>query len=522
MNKAIHRLVVLSCVLLGSWPNLSQAATLAEITPRFLPKEHYPRELQGRDLEELEEFSASATSSSEISSWRDLGGRWVAALDRKGAALAIYDVSFPTALGPVSLARVGGSKFTLERLLELLQAYDAPTKAQAKLAGLEEKQLSGALLRDGWWREVPWKTESALLASQDEAPKAFRLSDIDFARLIKRPKLFLQSLEYLRSKFGIELASFRYERQDDGSYQLLWRDGQMSLFAGIDAAKIADIKSPASGLVDALASKFAAQVASFAAGQIPVPVVSALVGTALERLLLFRSELIILHQQQAREMLVQARENPTKGGLAFSSLSEEEQLRAGQSIVMAESGLFSSWQWLFKNSRKAWLESTKQELKAASLSREWLARNGTEVELQNDRYAAARAAFPGSEIGSLYLLAFQGPGLSPKIAFNSTDPGKIFFERLLIETASTLVSFATRFIPLPFVGGVVSGAFDTVVRDPMVEAKKWDSRLIAHIEQGAAWHEALPVLDRQRVNPLELPRKQLTSLIEHRKKRLGL
>src|SRR5690606_34406540 len=111
---------------------------------------------------------------------------------------------------------------------------------------------------------------------------------------------------------------------------------------------------------------------SFAVDQIPtVPVVSALIGTAMDRYFTYRSMLVKSHNAMAYEMLNSAANGEPISG--FDSLSEEDGVHAAVSMILAEAGVFSAWKWIFKKPSSKWRGTRKDENKQGEKSLNWLA-----------------------------------------------------------------------------------------------------------------------------------------------------
>ncbi len=506
-----------------------------ELLPDFLPESYLP--FRKQDLPKLRAL-APPTRWNDVKAWRALGGRWAAALDAHGAVLAIYDLSVTENIVTTDWAHlgiVGGPTFNLKTVSDALspkqpttQALDKKlAKALKKLATQDPKRLAADLLPVKWFQDVPWtaaarKNYAAAGMAVTAAPASFQLSDIDFASVSVSPTLFRKALRYLQ-RFNIDLQQIRYVRRADGGYDLFARGSPKSSRELGRPIKVADINSVTSGFWESISWTIGSSVAGFMVGLIPIPVVSALLGTALSRFVTFQCDVRDLHREAAREMIAIAEQ---EGGpfSAFASLTPYERKRAGISMAISNASLISTWNWIFKGGERTWRDNLKSDEKRATDSLGWLTRHAEQLTPINSRYALGQNA---SGHRRLYLLArYSIWGLHrPVDSVDYLYPNRHLAERVAAESASIIVSFGSHFIP--WVGGIVSTAFNEVVRNPIQYTKALESRLGGLLEERTRiahenWSYELATIDRQRINPFELSREAAATLIVQQRKRLGI
>ncbi|MBI3557775.1 MAG: hypothetical protein HY074_16060 [Deltaproteobacteria bacterium] len=528
MRILFAMLLALSCCLA---PLQLHAESLI---PDFLPVSALHFRVQ--DLPNFNSLSPP-TRWSDVRGWRPLGGRWAAALDAHGAVIAIYDLSVTENIVTadwVHLGIVGGPTFNLKTVVAALRPMQSEGRPPKKLAQALKKltketpsHLEADLMPADWFEHVPW-TESArrnfaaagLVA--DQAPSSFRLSDLDYAAVAISPTLFRKAIQYLK-RFNIDLTQIQYVRRADGGYDLLVRGAAQSAADLGRPMKIADLNSVSSGFWETIRWNIAGSVIGFAVGLIPVPVVSALIGTALDRFLTFEGDVRDLHREAAREMIATAEQD---GGpfSAFASLTPNERKRAGISMFISNASIVSTWNWIFKGGEKSWRDNMRDDEKRAVDARGWLTKHGETLTPLNTRYAFGQTA---SGQRRLYLLARASlwGRHHPTDAINYGQPNLHVAERIAVESASIIVDFGSHFIP--YVGGIVSTAFDQALRGPVQYTKALESRLGGLLEEHMRiahedWSYELATIDRQRVNPLESSRAAATNLVAQQRKRLGI
>ncbi|MBI3542841.1 MAG: hypothetical protein HY075_06150 [Deltaproteobacteria bacterium] len=526
--------IVLALVALPS-------ALAGELLPDFLPLDKLP--VSRADAQRLRELDARASGAlgatsnwNDIKGWRLLGVRWAAALDDHGEILAIYDLSLSTA-GPVGILRlgtVGGPGFTLSAVRDALagQPERGAEKAVKKLSRLTREKLETNLLAPDWFKKIPWNAGAldrfgalGLLGAAgtlEAAPARFTLADVDYQEATVSPTLFRKCTSWL-ARYGIDFSRLAFQAREDGGYDMLLLPVEASSSAKAHPVLIADLRTLHAGFLQAVQRTILSGVLILAIGTIPIPVLSALISTAVGRYLTYTGDVLDLHREAAREM-VSAAEEKTRRFSAFDPLTPEERRRTGVSLYLAQASIISIWNWVFRGAETAWRDTLKDDVGRAFDARRWLDGHHEAAELLNPRYGLTSDA-RGTR--RLYLLAhtrlFQS--WRPAVAIDYSAPMRPVYIRVAVETSSVIVSFASSFIP--WVGGLVSTAFDLAVRNPVQYTKDWEARLSAHLEErqrtgGENWALELGWLARQRVNPLELSPEQSAELIARQKKDLGL
>lgn len=113
---------------------------------------------------------------------------------------------------------------------------------------------------------------------------------------------------------------------------------------------------------------------------------------------------------------------------------------------------------------------------------------------------------PDASTGALTLLDFE-------------NPEDIIANRLALEVLTTGIVYATNLIPIPILGGALSGLFENTVESRGNRQRLWESRLIAMMEAypNSPWNRELDQLYVQQMNPLLPTRQETHQFIEMRK-----
>lgn len=456
---------------------------------------------------------ASPVHFDDVKSWRALGHRWAAGYADDGTLLAIYDLSFADIHQRVPLGAIGTKRFTFGDILSAILRGRKETGRDGTIVGqvidLLKKQSGSAsdALPENWWKSVPWKN-SKLGRS---LPARFTLADIDFARLAGEE--FEERIRAAENASDDEdpvlgegfLASFEFDLLPGGGYALIWSPKDA---APPRPRKVADLRDLGESFRRAMTVALLEKGLSMAVDQIPLPPVAAMVSTAVDRFFYFRKQMIRARQDMILEMLADA-----PRGSPFSALSAEERKRIAEYQMLGFSTVKNSWRWLFTTPEKAWRESLEDEAEAAQASLAWLGSQNRPVEVLNARFA--RSA--GDSVLLLALHARSGP----YAGINYRDPDEIKYRRRGTELLSTAVCYGLYFVP--FGGFLLAWAYDWIVSDPEEMRRRWEWRLIAHLEErGESWDQELDALYGQTENPFELSRAASERLIAARKRALGI
>ncbi len=481
----------------------------------------------------------------EIAALRRMGTRWAAGVDAAGRVLAIYDLSFPDPRGRIDLGRVGRSRMTGEGWSEArsiareLQGAEpeADGEVEPKGSRVTAPEIDVDPWPEGWWKDLPWKEGR----KGAEEPSSFRLSELDWDRLIdagaksaegsranERRAQLDQALALLRSVresggrgAALEadfLERFGWERRADGSGYELFYDAPAAEESRVTRPKkIADLRHKTTLMWEALAWDSVDNALDLLVGIVPIPWVSAILGAAVNRFFLYREHLYHLHQEMAREMLVQADEG---GSFApFAVLSAEDREKSIESLQLSDSSLSSVWRWIFRGPLKAWTKSLERDAKRARQTRQWLAARGEQLRELNDRFGVGQEP---SGRKRLYLLARSrlSKRCRPSAAVNYA---RLVHRRALrwgLEGVSAALDFGSRFIP--WVGSLAFQAYYYGIEKPVKTTERWEARLIAHLEQrhagGENWSYELKLLDGQAVSPFEASREAAFELVRQRER----
>lgn len=501
--------------------------------PAFVPDPALPEGLKRSDLSRFPILQPEAAWD-EIKGWKLEGTRWAAALNQKGKVIALYDLAYPRLMRPARLGKVGGAGFNLETIKELIEKYSSSgrsreaTRAMREFSRATKAQLQNNLLPAKWWKSIPWKpkawTERLEVEIQNNGePLRFSFSDIQFRKVSNDYRQFQEVVAYF-SRFSINLDGFTFVRVGQNEYELYWQATpfEANLSEQNKPKKVADLQSIHAGLCENITFAIAQAAVGIAAGLLPDPVLAALLGTALNRVLIYQNELLNLHRSMLNEALTLTEENNPLS--PFRDLAPSERALLGQSLFVSQPNFVTFWKWLFRGTNRAWRESMSDNLKAADNSSKWLTNEHDKLFLITPRFAFATNG-ARKHLHSLSAYRYT-PKSRPAISIDYEKPDSILQQRLAAESASVLVDFATRFIPIPVVGGIVATVFNAIVRDPITSCRTWESGLINHLEERVGqnhedWSRELSILDLQQLNPLEESRTDLPEIIALRKKSIG-
>jgi len=321
------------------------------------------------------------------------------------------------------------------------------------------------------------------------------------------------------------LSQFEFEKQADGSYSFYWRHPAITSTAVSMPRKLADLTSPKWAFYQAMKVELISEALSEASSLIPLPVVSGLLQTAVDRFFHFYALLRHTNQNMVLEMLNSVQDG--SGVFSATPIKSNEDNAATESLVFSQTSLLTSYKWIWGKPLSDWKNGLNQQAAYEAQSAKWLASQGLIPVNLNTRFAFNGSANPAEK--ALLLMARQKPNkkTGPTVAVNYGNPTKIRNERILLEAGTSALVFASTFFTLPGVGAVVKDVYKYFVENPVDATKTWEGRLTAHLEaRAAALHEdysaELAVLDDQRVNPLFGSRSAMVQLIRQRKALLGL
>ena len=317
------------------------------------------------------------------------------------------------------------------------------------------------------------------------------------------------------------LGSFVFVRAPEGGYHVSWSYPQSpvscSLIQSVSRPrKLIDLKGPMDGLVNDLRFEMLEAGLANAVDFIPMPVVQAAVATAISRLAHYFKMTEIEHVEMLHELVI----DPVDPLLHQLSHEQREAVIKAYEYSSTVGG--DGWEWILSSTGAVWDKELKSEAKNAALSLSWLRGHDEEVTEINSRFSCATDT---ENFKRLYLVAQQAPSkrVSPIVSIEYADPNRVVAERVFMEMVDIGVEFASHMVPKA--GSLVTMAYNWLVQNRINATQYWEARLTQHLETRADqhnWDNELLILERQRINPLEINRSQMNRLIEERKKLIGL
>lgn len=466
-----------------------------------------------------------------VREWKSLGSSWALGFDKKHRPLAIFDLSYSDPQTRIFLACIDFKCANTLRVTELIEeqkrALGGPahfaTEATPDLeafAQLEAEARSNpdnqkdSFLPKNWWKTVPWKKTGALslLANSDAPPAQFRLSDIDFNELTgNQIQKFRKNLRHLLGK-PEGLQHFEFVGDATGGYRLYWNPGTLGGGALPPAPpyKLADIRCPSCALAEHFTPELIENLVQELIGMIPVPVVSALLSTALGEWTHLRHEMTVFHQQRLLEMLAATDEGnspslPAAALAPFSEVSQEARNAAAAYIVYAQSSIRDVGRWLLQDPIDLWKKQEAAARIQADQTIDYLKRKGYSLRFLNSRNTLATNATQESWIFPLSTNRYWNI-VPPFAAIDYPKPMRLVVERMSIEAAHVFVSILGRLIPIPGVGTVISQIYERIVHSQMHAVEHFEAMLDGHLhlrqEQGENWISEINSLRLQSANPL--------------------
>lgn len=481
--------------------------------------------------------TSPAVRFTDVKAWKPLGHRWAGALNDKGEMIAIYDLAYPDFLSKFPFSVIGGRSIKKTEIVQTI--WDAKfnpeiDKKVADKAIADLRTLSSGPIDDGafptnWWKSIPWKNMKR--AATNDEPATFRLSDINLRSTIKSKDLkkFDEAIKGIEEALNTAegtgagdhfLERFEFTRVASGTFQVQYLN-LGNARAVSQPRKIADLSSTKVEFYNSMKLELAKQVIDYATGLITVPVLNAIVDTAVSRFFHFHKLVMSGHQNMVLELIRTMEEN---GSPLMASMTESEKLKAIEALSFAQTSLLMSWKWIWKKPVDEWRKAVQKDETEAKAGMEWLSKHNMQVAQLNNRFAFSMD--PATQVKKLLLMAKDAPNskTGPVVAIDYSRPNTPYQYRVFIEAMSAAVNFGTKFITIPLVGSAIKKAYTYVVERPLDNAKIWESRLAVHLEArtGEDHSATLATLDHQRVNPLFQSREKMTALIMARKQMLGL
>ena len=485
----------------------------------------------------------------ELKGIKSIGANFAVGVNQKHEALALYDLSYYDPNSRIELGCLDFDCANFDQIISLIKGaqsgsldsktLEASSVAMAGLTALRDdlqkksKSEVKTPFPKNWWKNIIWNKDfgpDQPDQKDERGPERFSLADIKFESVAKDYADFKKTLDGVGG-IGI-LNGFEFERTPNGGYRIYWVPQRLSISTAANLGglplKIADLRCPQCGLASRLTRESAEQILYGLIGQIPIPMVGALLNVALGQWIHFRNELLRIHQEELLEALNAAEDGPQdmRFNLApMVDLDPKAREAVAESVYYSQSGLLSFWQWITKTPAQYWQEEKDSDRVRAKILEKELIASGLKLSLLNPRYAVAR---DGAQQTWIYPLASPRYWnlVKPFIAIDYQRPNKIMIERISIESASVLIQFATSFIPVPAVGTAINLLFEGIVHSQMHNVQHYEARLNAHLmirqSLGEDWRCEMRSRRLQTANHMGSAWDQRMVCIKPRKEALGI
>jgi hypothetical protein len=484
-------------------------------------------------LDSPESKDGKLCKDKDVKSWKAIGTRWAAGYDETGKMIAIYDLSFVRTRSRIHFGRFGKEMLETEEVItdikdgraRVVETPEEQAETDQALRELESNpETVSTVLPAEWHKQMPWKNST--IKELDVSPPAFTLNEL---ATDTNPKETLEAeqkiSENLGEAFKVDefLGQFTVETQVDGTFDINYSP---SLMAGTsNPKKIADVACVQRGNRIKLAGATLIKlIRDRAQSLVTAPIAGNILATALNVFDNYQEQKDESHLEMLMEMLDGAQGNEPNSPFAF--LTEEERSNAALSVVLSESAGFSSLKWLISRPKKEWAKLLRKNAERAEEAGDWLRRHNRNFVELNPRFAVEGT---GDALASLLILPRnKSHKKGPWIAVDYANPDAIRKSRIRKQRELVAVDLASRFVPT--FGGIVRAVNNRLVLRPMKAAKLWEARLMAHLEarkemiasEASQWETELNILDRQKLNPLEVSRKNSLDFASATRARLGI
>jgi hypothetical protein len=480
----------------------------------------------------------------DIASWKSLGTRWASAYDSTGKRIAIFDLSYPGIAQEIELGLLGEQQIPVKTAIqEIRQALSerSPgeiashaaqvTTLQNYLKSLDGQNGSFDQLPDRWWEKLPWTPEAAsrIASSGDQGPDSFTLADFDLDSVATDKKKLHSILARLENAQETPdsapilgknfLSGFRFARTDKGGYRMTYTPQAPDPGLLARPKKFVDFTLELSGAIENGVWEGVKSGIGDLVGLIPIPILKALVDTAIGRFFHAHDLMNGMHLAMLNEVTRFADEMPS----SLSELSPTELTAAQGWLVLTAEDLWKVPIDLLRKPEKVWKEQVDGDQKRSAKAHTWLEKHGFGPTAVTSRFDEG---FRDSK-HYLFTLPVQAHWISdaPIVALRYDQVEETEKHREFIEVLSAAVSFATHFVPI--VGGTIDDIYGWLVSDPIDRDKTWESRLkITLLENPMQidrdWSPELADLDQMKVDILELSVADAQALVDLRKKQLGI
>ena len=465
----------------------------------------------------------AAAMSSARTHWERAGRRWAFQVDESGHRLALYDLAYP---GPAAdrarlpLGRLDLSPEAIERVRQMIRSArdESAEPGTRELADRAIQALERIEIPRDWWRSVPWKDAARKTARSE--PSRFKVSEISLAQAASDPQAFEQALKNAESVGelgGGFLNRFEFVREGEGIYVLIYHAPAPPPGPGNGGSpyRLASLEHPSERMWVAVGWGLTEQAFSLAIGQITVPVLGPLIGTATSRFFAYRREYLRVHEAMALEA-VESAETGSDPLSPFLGLSAGERAKLAKSLIMGQSSWVTAAQWLVRNPERAWRNGLSTDQRRSLGALDWLKARGEDVQLFNPYYARTTER-DGRPRLTILPRARVWASQRPHVAVDYRFPDNTRDLRKGLEAACALVDFSTRYVP--YVGSLLNEAFYGLVEKPVRTSQHWEARLSTYLEEragGGQWARELQILEQQRWNPWALTRDEELRLADHR------
>jgi hypothetical protein len=477
----------------------------------------------------------------DIKSWKSVGNRFAAAYDINKNLIAIYDLSYPGFFGRVALGEVGTPDVSSDVMSQAFNGAvgdidssdlsDGAKSAILALGSAPQTVLGTQVFPANWWKSIPW----VQTAPSDE-PDQFKITDLD----LKKLKIGSSIVSGLRNLFqavlddqdGVAalsdtqiLEAFEFVHMPSGGYQLAWSDPRTASKAVSNPRKLLDFNDAKSGLYRNIEVQAIVSGLSEATNLIPIPVVGALVSTAISRVGRYHVMIQTEHLEMLHEVAIESTEGSITDAViaAFNSAETSDLIN---SFELARVSAFDSWKWIFGSPLSAWNKEESADATCSTASHEWFEAHDDVINDLNSRFSVVITQ-QGQR--SLYLNSNTCPKTStatkgPMVSINYDSPDQIAKHRILLESVGVGVEFASHFVP--YAGFIIQEAYTLLVQNKLDNAQIWEARLMQHLEQRpdpqGTWNFEFSTLQNQRMNPFEISHQQMLDLVAARSAALGL
>jgi hypothetical protein len=472
---------------------------------------------------------------SDVKSWKAVGDRFAAAYDRNGKLIAIYDLSYPALLSSVVLGKISKTASdsttfidTFNSALSEINTKNLPSEVQKQIVALGNSPsvvAQSGFLSENWWKKLPW---TAIPVAE---PASFRMGDFDSTQL-KLPTAMVSGLRNLFQRVLDDdgslatvndhdiLNSFQFVRASDGGFELQWSDPRASATSAVSRPrKLLDFVNTHQGLYDDIAETAITEGLSEAVSAIPVPVVEALVATAISRLGRYYEMTQIAHLEMLHEIAIETAEGSIRDAV-LQALAPRDQTSLINSFEWTRVTPMDAWKWIFTSPGAAWTSDENSAIACAATNSKWLSSEGQTLTELNSRFAFG---VDSNSSRSLYLQSdtCAKGNKGPTVSIDYQNPGAIAEARLKKEWVGIGLEFGSHFVPV--LGFLVDTAYGYLVQNAVDNAEYWEARLTQHLERrNEDWTNELTILQGQRINPLEINRQAMEQLVSERKQQLGL